>query len=125
MSAQLFRKRPVTIEAIKWDGTDSTANEIRKWAESSVYNNLGTSIVDTAHIQHLWDYDGGCYILPSGKTIHAPYKERCLIVLTLEGEMVARPGWWIIKGVKGEFYPCEGEIFDGTYEPVVSLGGQK
>ena len=37
---------------------------------------------------------------------------------TLEGNMSALPGDWIIKGVKGEFYPCKPDIFDATYEPV-------
>lgn len=37
---------------------------------------------------------------------------------TLEGEMVAAPGDWIIRGVQGEFYPCKPDIFEATYEPV-------
>lgn len=36
---------------------------------------------------------------------------------TLEGEMFAKPGDWIIRGVKGEFYPCKPDIFVATYEP--------
>jgi hypothetical protein len=36
---------------------------------------------------------------------------------TLEGNMRANPGDWIIRGVKGEFYPCKPGIFDATYEP--------
>lgn len=36
---------------------------------------------------------------------------------TLEGDHRARPGDWIIRGVKGEFYPCKPEIFEATYEP--------
>jgi hypothetical protein len=35
---------------------------------------------------------------------------------TLEGEMTAQIGDWIIKGVQGEFYPCKPDIFDATYE---------
>lgn len=35
---------------------------------------------------------------------------------TLEGQMLARPGDWIIRGVKGEFYPCKPDIFAATYE---------
>ncbi len=42
----------------------------------------------------------------------------CLIVETLEGNMRASPGDWIIKGVKGEFYPCKPEIFAATYDAV-------
>jgi hypothetical protein len=37
---------------------------------------------------------------------------------TLEGRMTVSPGDWIIKGVKGEFYPCKPDIFNATYDPV-------
>lgn len=37
---------------------------------------------------------------------------------TLEGVMEAQEGDWIIRGVKGEFYPCKPDIFEATYEPV-------
>ncbi|MFF9309907.1 hypothetical protein ACF1BS_03260 [Streptomyces sp. NPDC014748] len=37
---------------------------------------------------------------------------------TLEGEMRATDGDWIIKGVAGEFYPCRDDIFRATYEAV-------
>lgn len=36
---------------------------------------------------------------------------------TLEGVLTARPGDWIITGVKGERYPCKPDIFAATYEP--------
>lgn len=38
---------------------------------------------------------------------------------TLEGVMMAQPGDWIIRGVKGEFYPCKPDIFEQTYEKVL------
>jgi hypothetical protein len=41
-----------------------------------------------------------------------------LFIPTLEGEMIASPGDWIIRGVQGEFYPCKPDIFEETYEPV-------
>ena len=37
---------------------------------------------------------------------------------TLEGVMEASPGDYIIKGLRGEFYPCKPDIFKATYEPV-------
>lgn len=40
----------------------------------------------------------------------------CLQIATLEGEMDVSDGDWIIKGVKGEFYPCKPDIFEMTYE---------
>lgn len=42
--------------------------------------------------------------------------EGWLEIETLEGTMRANPGDWIIKGVKGEFYPCKPDIFEATYE---------
>jgi hypothetical protein len=40
------------------------------------------------------------------------------IIATLEGDMQGDVGDWIIKGVKGEFYPCKPDIFAATYEEV-------
>lgn len=42
-----------------------------------------------------------------------------LVIGTLEGTMIARYGDWIIRGVKGELYPCKPEIFEATYEIVI------
>jgi len=39
-----------------------------------------------------------------------------MIISTPEGEMLASPGDYIIKGVKGELYPCKPDIFEQTYE---------
>lgn len=41
-----------------------------------------------------------------------------LTIRTLEGDMRANVGDWIIKGVKGEFYPCKPDVFEATYEQV-------
>jgi len=43
---------------------------------------------------------------------------REVFIRTLEGTMIATEGDWIIKGVRGEFYPCKPDIFTATYEPV-------
>ena len=40
-----------------------------------------------------------------------------LVIATLEGEMRCEVGDWLIRGVKGEFYPCKPDIFEATYEP--------
>jgi len=45
-------------------------------------------------------------------------KNNTLIIPTLEGDMTAKEGDWIIKGIKGEFYPCKPDIFEQTYEKV-------
>lgn len=45
-----------------------------------------------------------------------------LIIKTPGGTMTARLGDWIIKGVKGEFYPVTDDVFRATYEPLVVVG---
>ncbi len=41
-----------------------------------------------------------------------------LIIKTLEGRMSVTAGDWVIKGVKGEYYPCKPDIFEATYEAI-------
>jgi len=66
----------------------------------------------------------GCYVgkdgqaLPEGMTS----EEMGLLIPTLEGLHLARQGDWVIKGVKGELYPCKPDIFEMTYEEV-DVGG--
>jgi hypothetical protein len=78
-----FRKKPVVIEAIKWNGHNH--DEILAFMDKSP-EHLG--------YQHY------------------------LIIHTLEGDHRANIGDWIIKGVKGEFYPIKPNIFAETYEKV-------
>lgn len=40
-----------------------------------------------------------------------------LLIKTLEGEMRCDYFQWVIKGIKGELYPCKCDIFEATYEP--------
>lgn len=54
-----------------------------------------------------WVRAAGCYLTHDG----------VLIVPTLEGDMMASLTDWIIRGVKGELYPCKPDIFVETYEP--------
>ena len=41
-----------------------------------------------------------------------------MIIHTLEGDMIASPGDWIITGVNGEQYPCKPDVFEKTYQKV-------
>ena len=90
MSALRFRKRPVEVEAIQWTGDN--LQEIVEWADP------------------LEDDTSALIGLSSGR----------LVILTLEGEMYAPAGWWVIRGVQGEYYPCKPDIFEATYERVSS-----
>lgn len=42
-------------------------------------------------------------------------------IATLEGDMVAKKGDYIIKGVQGEYYPCKPDIFAETYEKTIGI----
>ena len=86
-----YRKKPVVIEAIKWTGT------LDLWMERDK-NKL---LIDA--------YESGEVIIPTDGTLH---------IRTLEGVMIASKGDYIIKGVKGEIYPCKPDIFEMTYEEV-------
>lgn len=81
-----YRKKPVIIEAIQWDGKN--LSEIEEFVGSRIRTSY---------------YDDG---------------EEFLVIQTLEGDMKATKGDYIIKGVKGEFYPCKPDIFEQTYEEV-------
>ena len=45
--------------------------------------------------------------------------EQVIIIHTLEGDMKASVNDYIIKGVRGEFYPCKPDIFEETYNEVI------
>ena len=87
-----FRKKPVVIEAMHFDGSSECAYAVLTWAgAASGIEHRYTSLIGNRNI---------------------------LVVQTLEGEMRALSGDWIIKGIKGEFYPCKPDIFEATYEAV-------
>jgi hypothetical protein len=50
---------------------------------------------------------------------HLPSQNQ-IAIRTLEGELTASKGDWLIRGVKGEHYPCKPDVFAATYEPVTS-----
>ena len=55
--------------------------------------------------------------LGGAREYEQPFLGDDLVIKTLEGDMVANKGDWIIKGVEGELYPCKPTIFEKTYEP--------
>jgi len=59
--------------------------------------------------KHIIAWSGAGKVMDRGKVAY-------LIIHTLEGDMRADPGDWIIRGVQGEFYPCKPDIFAATYE---------
>jgi hypothetical protein len=100
-----WRKKPVVIEAVRvtdaeydghgWKGEPFAVAgaELPAW--------LGRALKD-----------GTLYVQPGGGITPAVWAIR-----TTEGIMTAGPGDWIIRGIKGELYPCKPDVFAQTYEP--------
>ena len=90
-----YRKKPVVIEAIQYDGSnDEQIIEFTAGQAKSMRIPFSPS---------------------------APDRDRfpeTMIISTLEGDHRASKGDFIIKGIKGEFYPCKPDIFEKTYEKV-------
>lgn len=51
---------------------------------------------------------------------YAYFSSGSLRIQTLEGSMIVSPGDWIIRGVKGEIYPCKPDVFSMSYDLVDS-----
>jgi hypothetical protein len=100
-----YRKKPVVIEAVQIaaavcngktvKGSPFKCDVLPPWLEDAL--SQGTVTV------HPSDQDY------ARLSIKAP-----------EGTMMAEAGDWIIRGVKGELYPCKADIFEATYEPVMA-----
>jgi len=81
-----YRKKPIVIEAIKWDGTNVLA-----WLEK----------------------------FPELKSQIQIENAQEITIKTLEGNMKAYEGDYIIRGIKGKIYPCKSDIFEATYERII------
>lgn len=90
-----YRKKPVVIEAIQYNNIN--------YGEVSTFT--GLALVPQLESET-------AYIAGQGNPIFS------LVIPTLEGDMKAMPGDFIIRGIKGEFYPCKPDIFEATYDKV-------
>lgn len=92
-----FRKKPVVIEAVQWNQPGGFS-EVPDWIKAALAFSPGTagSVIRMGDDLDVW---------------------------TLEGKMTARPGDWLIRGIKGEVYPCKPDIFSATYEPAEDTSG--
>lgn len=110
-----YKKKPVTVEAVQWDGTPEQGAEIVEWinglsgdahyrevvlAPDGIPSTTALSSLTTGMRESGWD--GRSYVE----------------IVTLEGVMQALEGDWVIRGVAGEFYPCKDPIFEQTYTSV-------
>lgn len=87
-----YRKKPVEIEALKFDGNKKSVQELCIWIDKE--DKYGEIFIDYR------------------------YTPPVVSINTLEGKMIVGIGDYIIKGINGEFYPCKPDIFKKTYEEV-------
>ena len=91
----IYRKKPIVIEAIQWNGLNA----------EEIFDFVGKKLKYYVDEGRSTAYDAG-----QGPPI-------CVIEIpTLEGTMQATTSDYIIKGVQGEFYPCKPDIFEKTYD---------
>ena len=95
MPINKYRKKPIVIEAIQWNGYN--LKEIEDFVGKPL---------------EWWYFDD-----PNKEKPLDP-SNNILKIETLEGDHLALGGDYIIKGVNGEFYPCKPDIFEKTYEIV-------
>jgi hypothetical protein len=107
-----YRKKPVIIEAIQWfKNGDHPDDDCYYVNDKSVDRYLSEGkVVRYFRTPNVLPHDG---CKQCGKSMHQHGW-----IETLEGGHRVCPGDWIIKGVKGEFYPCKPDIFAQTYEEV-------
>lgn len=91
-----FRKKPVVIEAVQFKFTAGCIANLREF--------MGEAMGEVGK--------------PRNSRPEAQLYVRTLEDTTLKDLHLAIEGDWIIKGVKGEFYPCKPDIFEETYEKV-------
>lgn len=88
----LYKKKPVEVEAQKWGG---------------------------GNYEWLNDFCGQNWTRADAHDISYDDPEQVIIYNTAEKQWLHLPvGHWLIRGVKGELYPCAPDIFEMTYEPL-------
>lgn len=91
-----FRKKPIIVDA----------EQIK-----SAPGKHGPQVPDWQRVENEYGIDA------IGNNVGDRFECLGFNIKTLEGTMFARPGDWIIRGIKGELYPCRPDIFAATYEP--------
>lgn len=86
-----YRKKPVEVEAMQLEPTDHSIANVSGWMLARGFQDF---------------------------RVHGEERPFGLLIRTLEGDMLASPGDYIVRGVQGEFYPVKPDVFQQSYEPV-------
>lgn len=102
-----YRKKSVVIEAVQLLETNESILEVEKFisGKEDIQNNISHKANDKwdEYVEHIKSQGG----------------RKIRTLESHDADLLASFGDWIIKGVKGEFYPCKNEIFLETYERVI------
>ena len=111
-----YQKKPVVIEAMQLIGAAGDTAQVLDWMAANLYPMFVGDYTRPETLRYHDQVpeddsrpDKGFYIDPATGD---------LMIRTLEGDMRATYGDWVIRGVAGEFYPCKPDIFAQTYEEV-------
>lgn len=85
-----YKKKPVVIDAVRFSGSSTHVEHIETWMATGEYIEPELIACDITDMH----------------------------ISTLEGVMTVKPGDYIVKGIKGEFYPCKPDIFEEMYDEV-------
>lgn len=107
MTAKQYRKKPVVVEAMRYDGPAyiTPPRSVAAWYADE--------------FKAVREFIGSAFATPIvGSVTHGGPNQYAPAVRTLEGVMRISPGDWIVKGTEGEFYPCKPAAFAATFEEV-------
>lgn len=98
-----YRKKPVEVEAMQFPDDGPGQHKVAEWIRS----NDGEMELFDAHV-----------LREVETSTNAKWRWSEGYINTLEGTMTCSVGDFVIKGIKGEFYPCKPDIFEATYQKV-------
>lgn len=114
MQPKKYKKKPVAVEAMQVTEDIDGFCDLVRWLNANQYVWLigDATEPETLKYPDQSEYDDS----RPDKGIYMNPETGYLTIRTIEGDMCARDGSWVIKGVQGEFYPCDADIFSMTYE---------
>lgn len=120
MSVQTYRKKPIEIQAVQWNGGITSghlpglpAMQVINW----VLAGGGLARFVNEGEEHPLRYDSE-KVTVGRKTAIRSDAPRFIVIETLEGPHRTNPQDFTLRGIQGEFYPCRSDIFEATYDRV-------
>lgn len=107
-----YRKKPVEVDAIQWTG-DNTDDVKAFIGERQRHGGDEPRSAD----------NGECGFLLAAE-VFGVINGDAIVFDRFHDWVPLHVGDWVIRGVRGEYYPCEPAVFEQTYDPVVHIGDQ-